>query len=162
MTQLGGSGTGGYSDAGVINNAGVAVGSQHLTGFSGPGQAVRYNGATAFGLGTLGGTNSAAHAINASGEIVGDSDTAAGASHAFKYVTSTMTDLGTLGGATSTATAVNASGTIAGTSDTTGNAGQHAFSYSGTTMTDIGTLGGAAAAYAINNAGTVWLGHDRG
>ncbi len=53
-------------------------------------------------IGTLGGTHSAANAINDLGHIVGWSDV--GNEHrAFLYSGSTMTDIGTLGGATTEA-----------------------------------------------------------
>ena len=52
-------------------------------------------------LGTLGGAQSIPVAINSAGQIVGNSQTASGATHAFLYspVTHKMTDIGTFGGA---------------------------------------------------------------
>ena len=55
-----------------------------------------------FDLGTLGGSQSSATAINASGEVAGDSNvTGDAAQHAFAYTgtpgSGTMADLGTLG-----------------------------------------------------------------
>ena len=50
-------------------------------------------------LGTLGGDGSVARAVNASGQVVGDSATADGTSHAFSWTAAGgMIDLGTLGG----------------------------------------------------------------
>src|SRR5581483_4660746 len=49
-------------------------------------------------LGTLGGNNSNARAINNAGQIAGDSDTADGAVHAFLFERGNMRDIGTLGG----------------------------------------------------------------
>jgi probable HAF family extracellular repeat protein len=64
-------------------------------------------------LGTLGGSESQADDINASGQVVGQAQTAAGAWHAFSWTrTGGMVDLGTLGGGNSFATAVNASGQV--------------------------------------------------
>ena len=58
-----------------------------------------YSGSTMTDLGTLGGTNSVAYGINASGQVVGYAHTTGNAAaHAFLYSGSTMTDLGTLGG----------------------------------------------------------------
>src|SRR6266446_7422540 len=76
-------------------------------------------------LGSLGGAFSDAAgrpgppgAINASGQVVGESDTAGGSRHAFSWTAAGgMIDLGTLGGAYSAATAVNDSGQAVGESD---------------------------------------------
>jgi probable HAF family extracellular repeat protein len=96
-------------------------------------------------LGTLGGEWSVAHGINARGQIVGSSDTAAGTEHAFLWEAGTgMQDLGTLGGFDSTAYAydINARGQIVGASYTAAGPG-HAFLWeAGTGMQDLGTLGG--------------------
>jgi probable HAF family extracellular repeat protein len=92
-------------------------------------------------LGTLGGTNSTAHAINASGHVVGVSDvTGNNTSHAFFYDGS-MHDLGTLGGTLSSANAISDDGIIVGISTIAGNVEQHAFMFDGA-MHDLGTLGG--------------------
>jgi len=79
----------------------------------------------AIDLGTLGGPNSAALAVNASGQVVGYSrTTSSGAeTHAFSWTPAGgMVDLGTLGGSSSTALAVSASGQVVGYSDVAGNA----------------------------------------
>ena len=58
-----------------------------------------YSNGTMADLGTLpGGSVSAAHGINASGQVVGYADTSSGYAHAFLYSNGTMTDLGTLPG----------------------------------------------------------------
>ena len=49
-------------------------------------------------IGTLGGTNSEALAINKSGEVVGDAETSNGTPHAFLYRKNSTRDLGTLPG----------------------------------------------------------------
>jgi probable HAF family extracellular repeat protein len=60
-------------------------------------------------LGTLGGENATATAINTRGQIVGSSQTARGRTHAYVWrpTSRTMQDLGTLGGGHSEAAAVN-------------------------------------------------------
>jgi probable HAF family extracellular repeat protein len=65
-------------------------------------------------LGTLGGTESIATAISASGEITGGSTNASNVYHAFLYSNGTMTDLGTLGGPSSQGQGINTTGEIAG------------------------------------------------
>src|SRR3954462_10098086 len=80
-------------------------------------------------LGTLGGTESFANGLNASGQVSGASylngDTGY---HTFLWKptttnggSGTKTDLGTLGGSQSFGNALNASGQVAGESSTTGN-----------------------------------------
>jgi probable HAF family extracellular repeat protein len=87
-------------------------------------------------LGTLGGTQSIALAVNASGQVVGQSTTAGDTEqHAFSWTQSGgMIDLGTLGGAFSVAWAVNASGQVAGDS-TTGSGEFHAVLWKATVAT---------------------------
>src|SRR5205823_1468705 len=99
-------------------------------------------------LGTLGGTNSGAGAVNGSGQVVGESDTTGNtAAHAFSWTSSGgMVDLGTLGGTNSGAVAVNASGQVIGDSQTTGDTESHAFSWTSSGgMVDLGTLGGTSS-----------------
>jgi probable HAF family extracellular repeat protein len=109
-------------------------------------------------LGTLGGSNSWAYGINASGQVVGMSDTRTRAQQAFLYSNGTMTNLGSLSGENggSSASGINASGQIVGASSTNNGYG-HAFLYSDGTMTDLGTLPGGTQSYAngINASGQV-------
>jgi probable HAF family extracellular repeat protein len=85
-------------------------------------------------LGTLGGNESSAAAINASAQIVGQSSLAGDTeSHAFSWTPAGgMEDLGTLGGTFSSAVALNSVGLIAGTASTAGNAEYHAVLWSPT------------------------------
>ena len=81
-------------------------------------------------LGTLsGGSTSGATGINASGQIVGYSDTSGQYLHAFLYSSGTMTDLGTLsGGFEQYGIGINASGQVVGLPITSSST-NHAFLY---------------------------------
>lgn len=112
-------------------------------------------------LGTLGGANSYATAVNNSGEVVGHASLANQYQHAFLAVGAMMTDLGTLGGGNSYAYGINDSGSIVGYSDLASGAYPHAFLYSQGVMLDLNSLIPAGSswqlleAYGINNAGQI-------
>jgi probable HAF family extracellular repeat protein len=109
-------------------------------------------------LGTLGGANSIAYAINNSGTVVGQTDLANKDTHAFFWtMPGGMQDLGTLGGSESVAFGINELGQIVGESYPANGAGPHAFLWTqGNGMQDLGTLGGSSShAYGINNRGEV-------
>jgi len=79
-------------------------------------QAFVYSNGVSVALPTLGGSRSAALAINDSGQVVGWSETSnPGAHRAFAYSsTSGLSDLGTVGGNQSAALAINSAGQIVG------------------------------------------------
>ncbi|HEX4936388.1 MAG TPA: hypothetical protein VFV33_24570 [Gemmatimonadaceae bacterium] len=149
-----------FGQATSINNAGQIVGWSGST--SGPHAFLLSGGATT-DLGTLGGRDSFAYAINDRAEIVGDAATAFPTlavpfppTRAFLYSAGTMRDLGTLGGTHSFARSINNRGEIAGYSTTTADAQTHAFVHANGVMKDLGTLGGGASlAFGINDAGWV-------
>jgi probable HAF family extracellular repeat protein len=105
-------------------------------------------------LGTLGGDTSAAYAINAAGDVVGEADLATGQyGDAFLYSGGTMTDLGKITSRGSVAWAINASDQVVGYSY---DIGDHAFLWQDGIMSDLGTLGGSeSAALGINDAGQI-------
>ena len=106
-------------------------------------------------LGTLGGLNASAIAVNDSGHIVGVADNVAGQQRAFVYKGGVMHDLGTLGGTASNANDINEKGEIIGRA-LLANGAIRAFLYKDGVMQDLGTLGGAASvAFGINDKGEV-------
>lgn len=93
-------------------------------------------------LGTLGGAESWASALNDVGDVVGAAQTASGVERAFRWTSATgLRDLGTLGGMNSRALAINAAGHVAGEAQTADGAWR-AFGWEPTGLRDLGTLGG--------------------
>lgn len=107
-------------------------------------------------IGTLGGSDSTANAINNQGTVTGGALTASNAWHAFRYdEVQGIRDLGTLGGTSSVGTALNQSGHVVGYADTE-DGNYHAFVDNGVGMLDLGTFGGKNSyATAINGDGYV-------
>jgi len=112
-----------------------------------------------FTLGSLGGVNSQAIAVNQAGQVIGNADTWQGpfVHHAFVWRDgSGMIDLGTLGGDNSEVGGQNEMGQVVGWAQTANNAGYHAFVWDDIHgMQDLGTLGFDTYAYSINESGQV-------
>ncbi len=108
-------------------------------------------------LGSLGGHWTRGTAINASGQVVGESEIASDVYHAFIWDRAGgMHDLGTLGGAQSLAHDINDLGWVVGEADTaTGE--RHAVLWTPDGgIEDLGTLGGTtSAAHGVNDLGQV-------
>ena len=120
--------------------------------------AALFAGGALIDLGTLGGVQSAARAVNESGIVVGRSELSAlnaGVAHAARWNDGGTTDLGTLGGISSEARAINERGEIVGRADTA-DGDSRAFIYREGSMRDLGTLGGRFGdAQGINDASDV-------
>jgi len=105
-------------------------------------------------LGTLGGRFTVAADINASGQVIGYSETTDGQVHAFLYANGTMQDLGTLGGTGSLANAINDAGQVTGFA-LTAQGESHAFLYANGAMVDLGPSGTTSSGKAINASGQI-------
>ena len=106
-------------------------------------------------LGTLGGKQSSANAINSNGQIVGWSETSSGRTHAFTYQGGVMKDLGALGGGLSAAYDINDAGTAVGYSTILSGA-ERAVRWQNGVMKNLGSLGGRnSRATAINHDGVI-------
>jgi probable HAF family extracellular repeat protein len=111
-------------------------------------------------LGSIGGTEAEAFAVNGSGEVAGEAYTPNYGNgvywHAFFYRAGQMDDLGTLGGRESEAYGINDSGQVVGCSWLANNK-THAFLYSGGSLQDLGVLpgGSSSAASGINDSGEI-------
>ena len=148
-SYLGGTGT-----AWDINDTGQVVGCYAVGPTSA--HAFLWDDGDVTDLGTLGGTDSCAHAINEQGQIVGESFLAnAPHPHAFLWDNGAITDLGTLGGPGSAALDINNNGQIVGYSNVSGGV-QHAFLWQDGQVIDLGAFGGyLSVAYQINDNGLV-------
>ena len=170
---------GGIVDLGTLggwNSEAVAVSSNdHVVGWSettltvgtpipagGPVHAFVWTSADGMiDLGTLGGANSVAVAVNGVGQVVGWSDTTFESDppvHAFSWTqTGGMVDLGTLGGSDSEARDVNTLGQVVGVSRLP-NGDRHGFSWAASTgVLDLGTIaqGSESFASAVNDKGVI-------
>jgi probable HAF family extracellular repeat protein len=111
-------------------------------------------------LGSLGGGVTDAAAINAAGQVTGESalNKKTGVFHAFLWSNGKMTDLGTLGGSFSEGLAINDSGEVGGFAAVRGDTSDAAlWTGKGPTATDLG--GGAVGdVHSINDSGQIVAG----
>lgn len=138
-----------------INNAGVMAGNVQATE-SATHAALLVRGRI-IDLGTLGGLNSSANAINEAGQVTGSSTIGDQSTvHAFLYARGRMIDIDGRGpGLFSTGIGINAKGHVVGQFLNRNNQ-LHAYRYAGRGLEDLGTLGGDVSfAWDINDAGVV-------
>ena len=117
-----------------------------------------FDGATVRDLGTLGGAETYATALNVAGQVAGLSALPSGLYHAFRWSPSAgMLDLGTLPGMEeSGAAGINAQGQVAGSASATFQFPKAFFWSEAVGMLDLGSLaGGPTVAQAINGSGIV-------
>ncbi len=148
--QIGGAGTfsSGLNDAGHVAGGYMVGDNQH---------AFLWSNGVLTDLGTLGGAESSAAAINNGDQVVGWALTPSGAGHAFLWNPGgSMQDLGTLGGSSSAAHAINDAGQIVGSAEDAAGAECATLWQNGQTY-NLGVPPGFAAstAYGINASGQV-------
>ena len=149
-----------FSSALGANDEGQVVGCKVVTDEHGTlhKRAFLYSSRGVIDLGTFGGKQSDATAINNSGEVVGHlyTDYHDGNRRAILYRSGDITQLGTLGGRDSTGVGINDVGQVIGYATLPGG-DQRAFLYTKGRIRNLGTLAGGTQsfAYGINNQGQV-------
>ena len=111
-----------------------------------------WNNGTISDLGTLGGTQSAAYAINNLGQVTGWAHTASEATHVFLSSNGTMTDLGTFG-LDPVGEAINNNGVIVGQS------GNGAWIWSNGVFQNLNNLIPPGSGFTLDNATAI---NDKG
>jgi len=152
----------GTSTASDVNNA------LQIAGYSGelngPPHALIWKGDEVTEIGTLGGDQSVAMAINEAGAVAGVAALVPGdfEQHAFLWIDGEMLDLGTLGeGEFSGAQGINEANAVVGSSateapDANGQSPQHAVLWQDGEITDLGVIGGPSSNAAdINSNGLI-------
>src|ERR1043165_2880156 len=129
-----------FSSARGANNAGVVVGHLYTQYHDGDKRAVIYHAGKVVEIGTFGGNDSIAVAINTSGQVIGYAALPGGEPRAFLFAHGKMKNLGTLpGGTQSFAYAIDDHERVVGASDAK-DSPLHAFIYSDGVMQDLNKL----------------------
>jgi len=153
LTSLGYLGTGDFSTANAINDAGHVVGTSTIDlDLHSRQHPFLYNGGTLHDLGTLDEREfNSAVAINNAGQIAGYSEGPGGGMHAFFYENGVMTDLGSFGGLNLDVGGMNAHGEIVGTGDPWEGAPIAFVSRNGV-LVDLNTLIDPASGWTMDRA----------
>jgi len=148
---------GDWSSAYGINNSGTVVGYGTLASGVCRGFIWTASGGMTE-IGTFGGADSYANAVDGAGDVIGEASLANGYENAFVDIGGVMTDLGTLAGGNSFAYGINDSGSIVGYSWSPTGDSPDAFLYSNGAMVDLNSLIAAGSgwqlleAYGINDS----------
>lgn len=155
ITDLGSLGNPRGSGAVSLNGSGTAVGYSFVAGTNDVHAMLNRYGSVE-DLGTLGGTQSLAHAVNHLGWVVGWAyPSGSTQQQATLWRDGETIALGDFGGNRSVAQDLNEEGLIVG-SAFTASGDEHAFWWQDGAMTDIGTLGGTTSrAYDVNERGVI-------
>jgi len=145
----------GYVQDAGGNNQAFVWSDSNLNGQTDPGERTL--------LGTLGGANSKAWAINDAGIVVGDSDDAAEVQHAFRWEDSMVDIHPGIAEDESYATDINTAGVIVGIERVHATNNWRAYRWNGS-ATPLGTLGKENGAYAINDLSQIagYISYDNG
>jgi probable HAF family extracellular repeat protein len=150
--------------AAFVNNHGQVAGASYTNSAPNPDTGIPtldpflWTHGTMIDLGTLGGTDGFATALNNRGEVAGQSNLAGNQGvHPFLWDRGRLTDLGTLGGAFGGATWMNNAGEVVGGASTRADKAFHAFFWRKGKMTDLGTINGdtCSVAHFMNSRGQV-------
>lgn len=160
LTELGYLGTGDYSTAMAINDAGHIVGTSTIDlDFHARQHPFLYSDGVLHDLGTLDEREfNSAVAINSAGQIAGYSEGAGGGTHAFFYEHGVMTDLGSFGGLHLDVSGMNASGDIVGQGNAWDGPDVSFVSRDGI-LVDLNTLIDPASGWQITTASAI---NDKG
>jgi len=140
-----------------------------LAGFGTQTRAVLWENGVARELGTLGGNNSLAFAVNNRGQVIGmsytnsipNSTTGIPTTDPFLWENGKMVDLGSLGGTFGAPNFINQIGQIVGQMNLAGDLSGHPFLWDRGSLKDLGTLGGDnGEANWVNDSGEVVGGAD--
>lgn len=153
LTDLGFLGTGEYSTATAINDAGHIVGTSTIDlDFHSRLHPFLYSDGTLHDLGTLDEREfNSATAINSAGQISGYSEGENGGMHAFFYEHGVMTDLGSFGGLNLNVGGMNEHGEIVGTGQAWDGPDVSFISHNGV-LIDLNTLIDPASGWQISQA----------